>query len=136
MPISSGSPADIADIARVALRWTAAVAAADLRQLGQLMTEDIIVTHGNGRTLSGRDTVLADFAQALQQYRIQQEVASEETVVLDSWAFDRARVHTAMFVRDTGAQRDFDSRTLTILRKEQSHGWCIARSIGVVEQGA
>jgi uncharacterized protein (TIGR02246 family) len=136
MVSSFGSSVDIGDIARVALRWTAAVAAADLRELSQLMTDDIVVTHGNGRTLSGRDTVLADFAQALQQHQIEQEIVSEETVVTDSWAFDRARVHMTIFVRDTGDRRDFDSRTLTILRKEASHGWCVARAIGVIEQVA
>jgi ketosteroid isomerase-like protein len=42
----------IRDVSR---RWTAAVAAGDLDTLGRLMTGDIVVIHGNGRTLTGRD---------------------------------------------------------------------------------
>jgi hypothetical protein len=44
---------EIQEIRRVAMRWTAAVEAGDIELLGRLMTEDIVVIHGNGRLVCG-----------------------------------------------------------------------------------
>ena len=121
-------------IRQVAVRWAQAVAASNLAELRQLMTEDIVVVHGNGRLLSGKQAVLADFSASFERYRVNQEVVSEETVVAGDWAFDRARVRTAVSARDSGESKEFVSRTLTILRREPTRGWCVARAIGVVEQ--
>jgi len=45
----------------VAARWTRAVEAGDAAGLGHLMADDIAVIHGDGRVLSGREAVVADF---------------------------------------------------------------------------
>jgi ketosteroid isomerase-like protein len=48
------SDEEIQDIQQVAVRWPAAVEAGDLERLGRLMTEDIVVIHGNGRVVCGK----------------------------------------------------------------------------------
>ena len=125
---------EVNTIRQVAVRWTRAVAASDVAELGQLMADDIVVIHGNGRSIAGKEAVLADFAASFERYRVEQQVVPEETVVAGEWAFDRARVRTVVFPRDGADTREFVSRTLTILRKEPARGWCVARVIGVVEQ--
>ena len=132
--ITSSSDEETQDIRRVAIRWTAAVEAGDIEQLGRLMTDDIVVIHGNGRLVCGKEAVMNDFARSLQDFSVQQRLESEETIVAGEWAFDRAKVHTAINSRKSGETKQFDSRSVTILRKQSGLGWCVARAIGVVYQ--
>ena len=125
---------EIQEIRRVADRWTAAVEAGDIEPLGQLMTEDIVVIHGNGRVVCGREAVIRDFAHSLQDFSVQQSVEPEETIVAGEWAFDRAKVHTTISSRVSSDTKYFDSRSVTILRKQSGLGWRVARVIGVICQ--
>jgi uncharacterized protein (TIGR02246 family) len=127
------NPFEVSKIRHVSQRWTEAVALADVEQLRQLMTEDVVVVHGNGQTVGGREAVATHLARSFVDYRIRQRVEAEETVVANDWAFERARVHTTMTPRRGGASREFHSLTLTILRND-GHGWRVARTIGVVKE--
>jgi ketosteroid isomerase-like protein len=124
---------EIQDIRRVAVRWTAAVEPGDLELLGRLMTEDIAVIHGNGRLVCGKEAAMNDFARSLQDFSVQQRVESEETIVAGEWAFDRAKVHTTISSRNGCDTKQFDSRSITILRKQGGLGWRVARVIGVIK---
>ena len=130
MPID---PSEAAKIRQVSLRWTEAMGRADIEQLRQLMTDDVVVVHANGKTLIGRDAVAAHLARSFADFRIQQRVHSEETIIASEWAFERAQVHTTMAPRHGGASRDFLSVTVTILRND-GLGWRVARTIGVIER--
>jgi uncharacterized protein (TIGR02246 family) len=123
---------EIQAIRRVAILWTAAVEAGDIEALGRLMTEDIVVIHGNGRMVCGRDALMKDTARSLKDFSARQTVESEETIVAGEWAFDRAKVHTVISARERGETKQFDSRTITILRKHSEVGWRVARVIGVI----
>jgi uncharacterized protein (TIGR02246 family) len=125
---------EIQEIRRVANQWTAAVEAGGIDRLGQLVTEDIVVIHGNGRLVCGREAVMNDFARSLQDFSVQQTVESEETIVAGEWAFDRAKVHTTISSRKSSDTKQFESRSVTILKKQSGRGWCVARVIGVVCQ--
>jgi len=130
--VASSQDEDIEAIRHAATRWTAAVEAGDIEALGRLMTEDIVVIHGNGRMVCGKEAVMNDFARSLEEFSVQQTVESEETTVAGEWAFDRAKVHTAIRSRKGGDAKQFDSRSVTILRKETGVGWRVARVIGVI----
>jgi len=123
---------EIQAIRRAAILWTAAVEAGDIEALGRLMTEDIVVIHGNGRMVCGRDALMNDTARSLKDFSVRQTVESEETIVAGEWAFDRAKVHTVISAREGGDTKQFDSRTVTILRKHSEVGWRVARVIGVM----
>ena len=127
--------AEVQGIRQVATRWTAAVKAGDIEQLGQLMTDDIVVIHGNGRVLTGKKAVIDDLTHSLQDFSVKQTVEPQETIVAGEWAFDRSNIHTAISARKRGGDtKQFDSKTVTILRKENRLGWCVARAIGVIDQ--
>jgi uncharacterized protein (TIGR02246 family) len=115
-------------------RWVDAVGASDVDQLGRLIMDDVLVIHGNGRVLAGREAVLSDFVSGFSRLRMRQVLQREETVVAGTWAFERARVHTTITMLADGATRELDSHTITILRKSEAGEWRIARVIGVVEQ--
>jgi len=123
---------EIQKIRRVEARWTAAVEAGDIQALGRLMTEDIVVIHGNGRMVCGKEAMMNDVARSLEDFSVRQTVASEETIVAGEWAFDRAKVHTVISSREGGETKQFDSRSVTILRKHSEVGWRVARVIGVI----
>jgi uncharacterized protein (TIGR02246 family) len=130
----TASPTDeeIQEIRRVAVRWTAAVEAGDIQALGRLMAEDIVVIHGNGRMVCGKEAMMNDMARSLKDFSVRQTVESEETIVGGEWGFDRAKVHTVISSRAGGETKQFDSRSVTILRKHSEVGWRVARVIGVI----
>jgi len=115
-------------------QWAKAISEADIPQLGRLMAEDVVVVHGDGRCIIGRDAVLADLAAAFKKLRVAQRVEAQETIIAGEWAIDRSRVHTTIVSVEGGEQRDIKSHTFTILRKEERNGWLVARVMGVVEQ--
>ena len=123
---------EIQKIRRVEARWTAAVEAGDIQALGRLMTEDIVVIHGNGRMVCGKEAMMNGVARSLEDFSVRQTVESEETIVAGEWAFDRAKVHTVISSREGGETKQFDSRSVTILRKHSEVGWRVARVIGVI----
>lgn len=115
-------------------QWAKAVSEADIPQLSRLMVDDVVVVHGDGRCLSGRESVIADLTEAFKKFCVIQRVEPQETIVAGKWAFDRSRVHTTIIAANSGKQWDIHSHTLTILRKEEPNGWLVARVIGVVEK--
>ena len=134
MASDSSVGAEANQVRDVALRWIDAIAGADLEALGRLVTDDIVVVHGNGRAVEGRDAVLADFARSFSSFDVRQTVEFEETIVAGEWAFDRATVHSTISPREAGAPKQFEARTMTILRRGPSQTWRVARSIGVIVQ--
>ena len=84
----------VESVRRVALSWADAINRSDVHALRPLMADDIVVIHGNGRVLSGREAVLADLAESFEPVRVAQDIEFEETVIAGTWAFDRARVTT------------------------------------------
>jgi len=125
---------EVALIAEVVGRWAAALADGDVPALAALMTDDVVVIHGDGRVVEGRDAVADDLARSLASMRILQRIHSEETVVAGEWAFDRAAIETIVTPRPEGPSRRWDSHVLTILRKDGAGRWRVARTMGVVLQ--
>ncbi len=115
-------------------RWTKAIAEADMRELGRLVTDDVVVVHGDGRCLSGREAVLADLASSFERVRVTQRVEPQETIVAGEWAVDRSRVRTTVAALAGGDRREYDSHAITVLRRVGPADWRVARVIGVVEQ--
>ena len=133
MTDSSSARSDIEAVRTLSARWVKAVERGDCAALAAMMTDDVVVVHGDGRQLTGREAVLDDFARAFGKYMIAQEVDFDETVVSGDWAFDRTSVRTRLTTLDTGAATEIRSRTITLLRKERRAGWLVARVMGVVE---
>ncbi len=122
----------IADLRR---RWIAAMGAGDVGQLRQLMTEDVVVVHGSGLTVSGRETVARD----LERYfatgsTISQEVEPQEVVVAGDWGFERALVRSSIRQADSGRVTEVKSNTWTLVRRGADGAWRVARTIGVIIQ--
>jgi uncharacterized protein (TIGR02246 family) len=122
----------IDDIQALMAAWLRAVRDRDVEALGEMVTDDVLVIHPNGRSTAGRDALKADYARFFATHTAEQTVTSEETIISGNWAFDRATMHTTMTPVGGGDTREVDSRTLTILHRDESERWRVARVIAVI----
>lgn len=69
-------PEDSAILEITALRetWLAAVRSADVARLASLVADDVVIVHGDGRCIRGKDELMADFLKAFESFRIDQEL--------------------------------------------------------------
>lgn len=125
---------DLSAIRQLSDRWIAALAAGEVETFADLVTDDIVVVHGNGRVVAGVREVLEDLRSGVERARVEQVVQPCETVVFGEYAFERARVHTRLVSRFDRATHESDSQTFSILRKDRTGQWRVARVIGVVER--
>jgi ketosteroid isomerase-like protein len=128
----SDSADDVVAIRHVSDKWVRAVAENDMATLGRLLSDDVVIVHGDGRQIIGREAAIKDLAESLGKFKVGQASTHEETVVSGDWAFDRSIVDTEVIAHETGIGRTFKSRTLTLLRRSGSGTWQVARVIGVV----
>jgi len=61
--------------------WLRAVRSSDVERLASLVTDDVVVVHGNGRCVHGRDELKTDFQKGFEAFSIEQNVSSAEVVV-------------------------------------------------------
>jgi ketosteroid isomerase-like protein len=55
-----------------------AVKAADAEQLASMVTDDVVVVHGDGRCIRGKDELKADFCKAFESFSLVQTVTRPE----------------------------------------------------------
>lgn len=70
--------------------WLDAIKAADVERLASLVTDDVVVVHGTGRCVRGRDELKMDFRNAFAAFSIEQSVSTAGLVVRGSWALEIA----------------------------------------------
>ena len=68
-------------IAAIRQAWLDSVRAGDAERLAAMVTDDVVVVHGNGRCVHGRDELKTDFQKGFEAFSIEQNVSSAEVVV-------------------------------------------------------
>jgi uncharacterized protein (TIGR02246 family) len=119
-------------IAAVRQAWLDAVRAGDAEQLAAMVTDDVVVVHGNGRCIRGRDQLKADFLKAFDAFSIEQNVSSAEVVVRDPWAFEISEVESRLTPRAGGASTHVLSTTIVALQRQPDGSWKVGRVLGVL----
>ena len=61
-----------------------------LSSLPPLVTDDVVVVHGNRRCIRGKDELKANFRKAFESLSLEQSVSPPEVVVRGRWAFEIA----------------------------------------------
>ncbi len=120
------------EIASFREAWLAAVRAADPDRLACMVTEDVVVVHGDGRSVRGRDEVKADFQMAFERFRIDQKVRNAETIGLGDWAFEIAEVESTLTPVHGGEEKHLVTTTMVALRRQPEGTWKVARVIGLL----
>jgi uncharacterized protein (TIGR02246 family) len=113
--------------------WLDAIRAADVERLAALVTDDVVVVHGTGRCVRGRDELKMDFRNAFDAFSVEQNVTTEGLVVRESWALEIADVETKLTPRSGGEETVFHSTTVTALKRQSDGSWKVGRVLGVLD---
>ncbi len=129
----AGSNAVAFSIATVRQAWLAAVRAGDAERLAAMVTDDIVVVHGNGRCVRGKDELKADFSKGFEAFSIEQNILSSEVVIRGSWAFEISEVETNLTPNAGSVSTQVRSTTVVALNRQSDGSWRVGRVLGVLE---
>ena len=107
--------------------WLDAIKAADVERLATLVTDDVVVVHGTGRCVRGRDELKMDLRNAFKAFSVEQSVSTAGLVVRGSWALEIADMETKLTPRSGGEGMLFHSTTVTALNRQPDGSWKIGR---------
>ena len=120
-------------VAAVRQAWLDAVGAGDVERLAAMVNDDVVVVHGNGRCVHGRDELKADFLKAFESFSIEQNVSSAEVVVRGRWAFEIADVESRLTPHRGGESTHIHSTTIVALNRQSDGSWKIGRVLGLLD---
>ncbi len=120
-----------ASIAIVRQRWLDAVRKCDVESLGSLVTDDVVVVHGDGRCIRGKDELKADFRSGFEAFSVEQTVSSPDVIVRGGWAFEISEVQSRL-TRQSGESTQIHSTTVVALRKQLDGSWKVGRVLGLL----
>jgi uncharacterized protein (TIGR02246 family) len=112
--------------------WLDAVLARDAERLAGMVTDDVVVVHGNGRCIHGTVELKADFLKGFDAFSIEQHVSAAQVVVRGDWAFEIAEVHSTLTPRCGGEATHVLSTTVTALSRCSDGSWKVARVLGLL----
>ena len=125
---------DISSITALREAWLDAVKVGDAETLAGMLTDDVVVVHGNGRCVCGKDAVRADFLEGFRRFTIDQRVSSTDVVVCGKWAFEiRSEVESELTPIQAGQQLRVHSRTVVVLSRQQDASWRVCRVLGLLD---
>jgi uncharacterized protein (TIGR02246 family) len=117
-------------------RWLAAIEARDVDGIAALVTEDVVVVHGNGRCLAGKEQLRSDFLSAFRSFTVHQGITAANTIFAGAYAIDVADVSTTLTPVAGGASQQFLSHAVVVLRCQSDGSWKVARVVGLSEAPA
>ena len=122
----------ISSIAALREAWLRAIRDNDVERLGNLVTDDVVVVHGNGRCVCGKDELKTDFGRAFGRFSIKQNVSSPQVTIRGKWAFEIADVDTTLIPHQHGESVHVLSTTVVALRQQSDAAWKIGRVLGLI----
>jgi uncharacterized protein (TIGR02246 family) len=122
----------VSSIVAVREAWLSAVRDRDVERLGSLVTEDVVVVHGNGRCVCGRDELKADFRKGFEAFSMEQSVSSPQVVVRGRWAFEISEVETMVTPHREREPKHVHSTAVVALNQQSDGSWKVGRVLGVV----
>jgi len=121
----------VSSIAAVRQAWLDAVKAGDAERLAALVTDDVVVVHGNGRCVRGRDELKVDFLRGFEAFSIEQSVASVEIVIRGAWAFEICEIESRLTPNCGDESTHVQSTTVVALNRQPDRSWKVGRVLGL-----
>jgi uncharacterized protein (TIGR02246 family) len=128
---SSATDSDSSKIAALREAWLAAVKASDAGSIAEMLADDVVVVHGNGRCVCGKEAVRADFLEGFGRFAIDQKVSPTEVIVGKKWAFEISEVESDLTPIQGGQQVHAHSRTIVVLSRQSDASWRVYRVLGL-----
>lgn len=122
----------VSSIAAVRQEWLDAVKAGDAERLAALVTDDVVVVHGNGRCVRGRDELKVDFLRGFEAFSIEQNVSSVEIVIRGAWAFEICEVESRLTPNCGGESTHVQSTAVVALNRQSDGSWKVGRVLGIL----
>lgn len=120
-------------VAALRQAWLNAVRSDDVERLAAMVTDDVVVVHGNGRCVCGRDELKADFLKGFEAFAIEQSISAVEVVVRGRWAVEIAEVATKLTPRGGDKATHVRSTTVVAMNLQADGSWKISRVLGVLD---
>ena len=110
--------------------WIAAMNAKDIRQLTDMVTEDVVFLPPGLPPIRGRRAVEAMYASFFSQFRtIEQASTIEELDVVGDWAFMWGTESLTLGPVGGGPAIRLEGKGMTILKRQDDGAWKFARGI-------
>ena len=119
-------------IAAVRQTWLDAVRAGDAARLAALVTDDVVVVHGNGRCVCGQEALIADFRKGFEAFAIAQQVSNSQIVVRGAWTVEISDVDTRLIPHGGGRTSEVHSTSVVALKRQTDGSWKVGRVLGVM----
>jgi ketosteroid isomerase-like protein len=97
-----------------------------------MVTGDVVVVHGDGRCIRGREELKADFLKAFESFLVEQRVTNPEIVTRGDWGFEIAGVESTLTPLHGGEAIRVVTTTMVALRRQPDGTWKIARVVGLL----
>lgn len=110
-----------------------AVRTGDAERLAAMVTDDVVVVHGNGRCVHGRGELKTDFLKGFEAFSIEQNISSAEVVVRGRWAFELSEVESRLTPHSGGEAKQVHSITIVALNRQPDASWKVSRVVGVLD---
>ena len=130
---TSATDSDGSKIAALREAWLVAVKASDADSLAQMLTDDVVVVHGNGRCVCGKEAVKADFLEGFGRFAISQKLSATEVIVREKWAFEISEVESELTPVQSGQHVHAHSRTIVVLSRQSDGSWRVCRVLGLLD---
>jgi ketosteroid isomerase-like protein len=123
----SDQDSDVSKVVAIRESWIAAVKCGDIEGLVSLASDDIVVVHGNGKCVCGKDELRKNLAHYLELFDIEQRDSSGEITVHDKWALLFSEVRRTLTTVRAGAQVLTHSRIVAVFTRQSDGAWRVCR---------
>jgi len=118
---------DRSQIAATRKAWIEAVIDEDTDRLSQLVTDDVVAIHGDGRCVCGKEELKRALLEVFGRVDVERTVPSSEVAVYGQWAIEIDEVESTrvMVGDDTPIETHF--RAVFVFQRQPDGCWKVAR---------
>jgi ketosteroid isomerase-like protein len=131
--VKSHTSLDRSKIAAVRKALNEAVKRSETRELTDLLADDVVAVHEDGRCMCGKQEVEAFFRHAFARYDIEAAILTSDVIVHDKWAIEMDEVDSIRASFGEGAPIKVRFKAVFVFGRQPDFSWKIARIIELPE---
>jgi len=120
-------------ITAVRKAFNQAVKRSEVRELRDLLTDDVVAIHEDGRCMCGKEEVEVFFRHAFARYDIEAAILSSDVIIHDKWAIEMDEVDSVRASFEYGAPIKARFKAVFVFGRQSDSSWKIARIIELPE---
>jgi ketosteroid isomerase-like protein len=129
----SDTSLDRSKIAAVRRALNQAVNRSEARELTDLLTDDVVAVHEDGRCMCGKQEVEVFFRHAFERYDIEAAILSSDVIIHDKWAIEMDEVSSVRASFEQGAPIKARFKAVFVFGRQPDSSWKIARIMELLE---